>query len=891
MWDFRDRYAQLPTATPNPPVTLPGGGFTTPAPPVPSGRVRQYRPRSANEAGGMPSDFQARPYWERPRDYVTASVARPGDRQPLPRRIPRSYARPANEAGAMPEQINLRPYWEAPPPSRNTPPASQPASNAPRSTPRLPQLGRPALTPAYLDVLPLERSPGYQQEMRDIRNSPGYQEAMDQYRQNNPRPESSSGPSRRPPPQPRQPAATPNRPNPATFTPPHGTRPAANNARTRPDPNPRPPAVVTPRPVGAPTGPPRIGPGTRIGPHPATFIPAVVGTLAPDAPRLPERAAQPTPWQQLAPRLGLPVWLDPQQVTDTIGPWINPWHERAGNWGYRLGNWLQGNGWELPSDNPNDPSLLNPIPPPPEDSPWQGDWGQFYRVTYSVRSRGETYGPYVIEMWGPWAVFIASNPNASGYEITQVYSAGRYVQHPFFNQHSEANLEILNARGVPIASTGTAPAPQPLPIISPVRAAPNPNPQTSPPGYREPYAPPQGQGFTPVVPFATPAAPGARPAPALPPQLNPPGTPAPGGLPNGGGQPGAGPGRSLTPAPSNSPNPQLNGTVNNPPTGEETLTCRFRDDPYSQETRNIAQANGRKLDNLLGLILDGEILRKVNTIDQKMGPQLVGGVGGFLRKFSRSSLVNQAQNTLAFLATLHNAMMLSNNLRLTLFGAFDLIYELPGMDRFAPRDPETDEQISYGEWAGDQMDSLLRSAFGDQTVDTVRNGWNKANRVYQAATNLLFAIQSIMWSMQEALEVVGEYVAKIGNAARRFGVFTERAYAWMNPQAANSRRINRFYNFMYGASEQVENIERIAAATLDVTESTAELTRQSADFADLVRGVDENGQPNETLSAFEGTSPEPEPIALAEDAATTTAQRIRPDEAITATDEVRPEEE
>jgi hypothetical protein len=321
------------------------------------------------------------------------------------------------------------------------------------------------------------------------------------------------------------------------------------------------------------------------------------------------------------------------------------------------------------------------------------------------------------------------------------------------------------------------------------------------------------------------------------------------------------------------------------------LTCRFRDDPYSQETRNIAQANGQKLDNLLGLILDGEILRKVNTIDQKMGPQLAGGVGGFLRKFARSSLVNQAQNTLTFLATLHNAQMLSNNLRLTLFSAFDLIYELPGMGRFAPRDPETDEQMSYGEWAGDQVDSLLRSAFGDQTVDTVRNTWNRASRVYQAATNLLFAIQSIMWSLQEALEVVGQYVAWIGNAAKRFGVFTERAYAWMNPNAANSRQFSRFYNFMNQATEQVENLEQIAAATLDVTEATAELTRQSAEFQQLVRGVDGNGQPDETLNAFGGSSPEPEPIATVEEAATSTAQQILPSHAISETQEQRVEEE
>lgn len=320
------------------------------------------------------------------------------------------------------------------------------------------------------------------------------------------------------------------------------------------------------------------------------------------------------------------------------------------------------------------------------------------------------------------------------------------------------------------------------------------------------------------------------------------------------------------------------------------MSCRFRDDPYSQAIRNDTIAANQKLDQLLGLIGDAGILARINSFESNMnnrlGPQMQGGISGVLRNFAKSNLVQSFLNALTFITALHNAFMLSNNLRLTLFSAFDLIYELPGMARFAPTDPETGERVDYGTWAADQFDTLLRAAFGDQTVDTVRNSWNKASRVYQAATNLLFAMQSIMWSIQEALEVVGQYVAWIGNALKKYGVVSERAYGWMNPQAANSSRFSRFYAFMNQANEQVENLEQIAGATLDVTESAAELTRQSQEFNNALRGLTTDGtQPDPAFPTELPYSnlPEPQPIVDNETAAAEAAQNT--------TDPIPPEQE
>lgn len=456
------------------------------------------------------------------------------------------------------------------------------------------------------------------------------------------------------------------------------------------------------------------------------------------------------------------------------------------------------------------------------------------------------------------------------------------------NQSVQPSAFYRTVRVIPYEIIPNQPTPQQLPDWDPT-------PQPIPPPYRAPTAPTvPAPGIGPnreAPPALQPPGSGQRPAiapPVAPPALTPQPPLIPAGIPAAPGSPigqmTRPPGRSASlrfpPAQATVPTvppPLIPPSLR--PGDPPVAQCRFRDDPYSQRALQQAQLNGQKLDQLMGLVGDAAILNRINSFETNMnnrlGPQLNGGLSGVIKNFARNNLVQSFLNTLTFITALHNAFMLSNNLRLTLFSAFDLIYELPGMSRFAPTDPETGERVDYGTWAADQFDSLMRAAFGDQTVDTVRTNWNKASRVYQAATNLLFAMQSIMWSIQEALEVVGQYVAWIGNALKKYGVVSERAYGWMNPQAANSSRFSRFYAFMNQANEQVENLEQIAGATLDVTESAAELTRQSNEFNNALRGLTTDGtqpDPNFPSELPYSNLPEPQPIVENEAAAAAAAQ-------------------
>jgi hypothetical protein len=97
---------------------------------------------------------------------------------------------------------------------------------------------------------------------------------------------------------------------------------------------------------------------------------------------------------------------------------------------------------------------------------------------------------------------------------------------------------------------------------------------------------------------------------------------------------------------------------------------------------------------------------------------------------------------------------------------------------------------------------------GIETVNGIKAEWKRLNRIYQAAANIVWSIQSITYSILESLETVGQWVAQIGNAARKYGVFVEKAYGWMNPNVNFTQ--NRFFNALNKTQEAVESVDKLS---------------------------------------------------------------------------------
>lgn len=235
---------------------------------------------------------------------------------------------------------------------------------------------------------------------------------------------------------------------------------------------------------------------------------------------------------------------------------------------------------------------------------------------------------------------------------------------------------------------------------------------------------------------------------------------------------------------------------------------------------------------------------KLDTINQKLGPQLNGGISGYLKKFWNSLNLSRVMSVLNFAIVLHNAYMLSNTITQTLFGAFDNILQIFGVEL---KDAD-DQDISVSEFVGNAIESLAENILGVQTVDGIQQGWAKFNRIYQAGANIISSFQSITYSIIEGLETVGEYVAKIGNAARKFGLVAERAFGWMNPDLNFSK--SRFFNGLNSVQNAVEAIDTISSETLSIQQTVDELRTQSDTLRDELRiseetrTIDENNNDN-----------------------------------------------
>jgi hypothetical protein len=238
---------------------------------------------------------------------------------------------------------------------------------------------------------------------------------------------------------------------------------------------------------------------------------------------------------------------------------------------------------------------------------------------------------------------------------------------------------------------------------------------------------------------------------------------------------------------------------------------------------------------------------QVTTSDR--GWAVIKGVNEVIRRSKQTIIwlkIDRVLNILTFATTMHNALMLSSSLKDTLLGILDNVLATFG---FALKDAEGGS-IGLSDLINSTIENLIKGMVGADNYTSLKANLAKANRIYQAATNLLFSLQSIGYSILSALEVVGSWVAWIGNALKKFGAVAEKAYPWMNPSPDFNNPVMTNLN---RAQEMLEPIEMISNETRSVTETVGELGRQGAD---LYRSVEDGtktqipgSKPQDTLAA------------------------------------------
>jgi hypothetical protein len=246
------------------------------------------------------------------------------------------------------------------------------------------------------------------------------------------------------------------------------------------------------------------------------------------------------------------------------------------------------------------------------------------------------------------------------------------------------------------------------------------------------------------------------------------------------------------------------------------------------------------------------------TINNKLGPQLEGGISGKL--LGLESLLNQvnlaaratleklgkvakwlhldrALNLLTFATTVHNATMLARGLGDTLMSVISNVLAAVGIN------DEEGRPLDIGNIIGNTVENLIKGMIGTENYTNLTAAWKRANRIYQASANVLFSVQSLRWSVTNILETIGGWNARIGNALRKWGVVGENSYGWMNPTPNFD---NPFFRAVEQGEEVLSQIDNVASEVLSIQETVNQFNTQKTELVNsLSNGTDKGMTENQ----------------------------------------------
>lgn len=262
-------------------------------------------------------------------------------------------------------------------------------------------------------------------------------------------------------------------------------------------------------------------------------------------------------------------------------------------------------------------------------------------------------------------------------------------------------------------------------------------------------------------------------------------------------------------------------------------TTKALDDAVGQVNQN-SDNKFKGLQDSLNTTLNGfnaalieQTWRNTLTINNKLGAQIPGGgISSFMQRTWQVLQVDRILNVLTFVNTTHNAYMLSNALSQTLFSMVSNVLAAVGI-----KDAEANP-LNVGSIIGKSIESFFKSVIGSETVDGIQTKFKNANRIYQATANLYSSFQSIGYSILSAAGVIADRVGIVGNALRFWGVVSEKAYKWMNPQTNFQ---NRFFTAIDTTQNAISSIDAVASEVLNVQQIVDQIKIQNKELQDSLQ--------------------------------------------------------
>ncbi|EKV02341.1 hypothetical protein Lepto7375DRAFT_4567 [Leptolyngbya sp. PCC 7375] len=236
----------------------------------------------------------------------------------------------------------------------------------------------------------------------------------------------------------------------------------------------------------------------------------------------------------------------------------------------------------------------------------------------------------------------------------------------------------------------------------------------------------------------------------------------------------------------------------------------------------------------------------------------------FAKKAWQNTHLDKLINLLTLVTVLHNGAMISRDIGETLGYVVSNALAAIGVK------DEGGNALDINELVGGSIENFIKSVVGEDVYEDTRTAWQKANRVLQAGSNIIWTLRSINDTTQDVMEWTAENTGKIGNALKKWGVVGERAYPWMSERVKAQDFYRRKFSRVFDGLETAENTaSSLAVVTSDVREIQEEVTELGearTRFTDAVTAFGPEDTPGlDEENQLPTSAPENQPIQVAEE--------------------------
>lgn len=239
---------------------------------------------------------------------------------------------------------------------------------------------------------------------------------------------------------------------------------------------------------------------------------------------------------------------------------------------------------------------------------------------------------------------------------------------------------------------------------------------------------------------------------------------------------------------------------------------------------NNSANNASLLERLLNSLSSLASLELLPKIDAKLGEQIPnGGIGGKLSRFINWSIGDRVMGMVSMVASVHNAMMLSNNVGQTLFSILDNLGNIGSLIV----KPDGDTNIDSKTWLTSNLDSLFSTMLGAEVWKSVKASYRAANNIFSTSSNMYDNLRSIHNDSQELLNMVRRDTAELGNALVEEGVISEDNWDIRDPKvkikSKSLIRLQRMNEGLEALDNKLEAIEQMTSTLLSIAQTAKEV--------------------------------------------------------------------